>query len=47
MVVELSRCKPQVPGTPVAQASGVEGTAAVVCAGARASWLRPRQRAGV
>ena len=33
VLVELSKCKPQVPGTPVAQAKGVEGTAAVVCWG--------------
>ena len=40
------RRKPQVPGTPVAKQRGWRGLRRS-CAGARAAWLRPRQRAGV
>ena len=45
-LVQLSRNKPQVPGTPVAKHRGWRGLRRS-CAGARASWLRPRQRAVV
>jgi hypothetical protein len=45
VLVELERCKPQVPGTPVAKHRGWRGLRRS-CAGALAAWLCPRQRAG-